>query len=342
MSAVDTDHLAAVLADHFDPKWGSRFWLDRRAALPFDPLEEVREAADLQRFGPMPIDELATRPVTDFIPQRYHDRLHTCVTSETGGTTGPPKRTAFLREEFEAAFVTPFLQAAEVRHFPKNLQWLFIGPSGPHVIGKAARACAVAMGSIDPFSVDFDPRWVRRLAPGSLARRRYMDHVIEQSGAILQTQDIGVLFATPPVLTVLGNRLPEEVRARIRGIHLGGLPGDRDFWARLCTDWFPNAVAMSGYGNSLAGVSPQLDATADGLPIYFSHGPRLILFLTPENRVGFHRIDHTVFLPNVIERDAALPATLPAGCADRGFQPIGIAAPGSPDKDAAKPVEGLY
>lgn len=342
MNDAGNAHLRNVVADHFDPDGGSAFWLERAHTLDIEPRTAIRHVGDLACLGPMPLEELATRPVTDFIPRRYHHRLHTCITAETGGTTGPPKRTAFLQEEFEAAFVTPFLRAADACAFPRQRHWLFIGPSGPHVIGKAARACAVAMGSIDPFSVDFDPRWVRRLTPGSMARNRYVEHVLEQAEAILTTQDIGVLFATPPVLAALGERLPHSLRNNVAGIHLGGLPGDARFWQRLKTEWFPNAIAMSGYGNSLAGVCPQLDATPQGLPVYFSHGPRLVLFLTEDGRVGFHRLDHTTFLPNVIERDLATPATLPPPFASFGFQSPGIADPRCMTQSEAPEPAGLY
>lgn len=138
--------LVEVVDLHFDPRWGAPYWLERAKTLGFDPRVAVRCIEDLARFGPMPTEELARRPVENFLPRKHHARLHECISSETGGTTGPPKRTLFLREEFDAAFVAPFLAAAALIGFPRNVHWLFIGPSGPHVIGKAARACATAMG----------------------------------------------------------------------------------------------------------------------------------------------------------------------------------------------------
>lgn len=342
------DRLERILETHFDPHWGARYWLERAASLEFDPRREIRSIEDLPRMGPMPIEELAERPVEDFIPRRFHDRLRDFVTSETGGTTGPPKRTAFIRSEFEEAFVTPFLRAAQILGFPRDRHWLFIGPSGPHVIGKAARACAVAMGSIDPFSVDFDPRWVRRLPQGSMARDRYLEHVLGQAQAILESQDVGVIFATPPVLEALGKRVDRARREAIEGVHLGGIAAEPGFWERLTGEWFPAATAMAGYGNSLAGMCPQLGLSADSLPDYFPLGRRLVLrVISPDastrGRVCFHRLDESCFLPNVIERDEAdsLDAP-PPGASAHGFHLPGIRDPRPAANATEAPKEGLY
>ena len=56
---------------------------------------------------------------------------------------------------------------------------------------------------MDPFSVDFDPRWAKKLADGSLARRRYLDHVTAQALDVLEREEVGVLFTTPPALAAL-------------------------------------------------------------------------------------------------------------------------------------------
>lgn len=345
MSLVE-ERLERVLATHFDPRWGSPYWLERAAGLGFDPRREVRSVADLACLGPMPLAALATRPLEDFVPRRFHGSLHEFVTAETGGTTGPPRRTAFLREEFEAAFVTPFLRAAELVGFPRGVHWLFLGPSGPHPIGKAARACAVALGSVDPFSVDLDPRWARRLAADSLARRRYLEHVLAQAEAILASQRIGVLFGTPPVLAALGERLANERRASIAGIHLGGMAAGADFWKGL-VERFPNAAVLGGYGNSLAGMCPQLGFDPGAPPEYFPHGARLVLDVeaaegSRRGRVRFHRLDESCFLPNVLERDEAEAVVAPAPARHAGFALPGLRDPRPPEASAEAKSPGLY
>ena len=344
---TQTEHLHEILTCHFDPRWGTPFWLEERTQLAFDPVAEIRSINDLNRFPAFPVDQLAARPVTDFIPLRYHDQLERFVTAETGGTTGPPKRTAYLDADFEAAFVAPFVAAAAMTGVPRRSTWLVIGPSGPHIIGKAARACARALDSIDPFSVDFDPRWIRRLAPGSMARSRYTEHLLDQAEAVLRTQEIGVLFATPPVLEALAARLPDARREAIRGIHLGGMAAGSEFRTRLAREYFPNAISLSGYGNALAGVCPELLPNPEQPPTYFAHGPRLLLGIsTPDNngrgRVLFHRLDRSAFFPKVLERDVAVVAPRPEIPGSAAFQPLGLRDPRPSEEDAGVVSAGLY
>lgn len=341
------DRLERIISTHFDPRWGAPYWIERRRELAFDPIDTVRSMEDLGLFPPFPAEELALRPVTDFIPRRYHGDWSRFITSETGGTTGRPKRSAFFDDEFKAAFVTPFVTAAGLLSFPREAPWLFVGPSGPHVIGKAAAACARAMGSMDPFSVDFDPRWARKLPGGSFARQRYLGHVTEQAMEVLTTQEIGVIFSTPPVLEALAQRLDQPRRASVRGIHLGGMAGDAAFWRKLTGEWFPNAVALAGYGNSLAGVCPQITSCTDGRPAYYPHGDRLVLEVrdTDDDGLGtvtFHRLDDHCFLPNVVERDRARRAPAPPEGASAGFVLPGICAPEPPEELTKRVAEGLY
>jgi hypothetical protein len=345
VNAVE-ERLARVLDVHFDPRWGSAFWLERAGALGFDPRREIRSVGDLARLGPAPLEALSVRPLEDFVPRHLHDTLHALVTAETGGTTGPPRRTAFLREEFEEAFVTPFLRAADLVGFPRGAHWLFLGPSGPHPIGKAARACALAMGSVDPFAVDFDPRWARRLPQGSLARRRYLEHVLEQAEAVLASQRIGVLFATPPVLTALGERMEPGRRAEIVGVHLGGMAAAPGF-AKELAGRFPNATVLGGYGNSLAGMCPEVTLAPGSPPEYFPCGARLVLEVvrdpeSPRGRVRFHRLDESGFLPNVLERDEAELVAPPARTRQAGFTLPGLRDPRPPEAAAEARNPGLY
>lgn len=338
-------HLEEILSLHFDPAWGSPYWIEQARHLPFDPRKDIRCADDLLRFPEFPLESLAARPVTDFMPRRYHDQRHHFITAETGGVTGAPKCTAYHRDDFEAAFVAPFVAAARLMGFPRGEDWLFVGPSGPHVIGKAARCCAEALGSIDPFSVDFDPRWVRRLAPGSLGRQRYLDHVLEQALRVLRVQDIGVIFSTPPVLEALGAHMPPALRHRILGIHLGGMAAPEGFWERLAEN-FPNAVALAGYGNSLAGVCPEIAARDHNGPVYVAHGARLLVGVKcapgeSRGRVFFHRLDRAAFLPHVVEGDEAAMVHHRDGAA-LGFQAAGLQDPRPAAQLVATRQEGLY
>jgi hypothetical protein len=180
-----------------------------------------------------------------------------------------------------------------------------------------------------------------------MARRRYLEHVLEQAEAVLATQRIGVLFGTPPVLEPLGERLPLDIRQRIVGVHLGGLPSTSAFLENLATRWFPNARVMGGYGNSLAGVCPEVEIRPGRPPEYFPYGTRLVLGVdasTPGacGPVRFHRLDQSAFLPNVIERDEAVAVAPPPEALALGFVLCGLRDP-KPAPAAVKPPSGgLY
>jgi hypothetical protein len=266
--------LRELLRLHFHPRHGSRYWLARQDRLDLDVRDRVRSLEDLWLLGPTPLEDLRHYSVRDFIPQAFHDWLDEFIIGETAGTSGGPCATAYRADEFQEAFVAPFLQVAEATGFPRGEAWLWVGPSGPHIIGKVVRELARQTGSLDPFSVDFDPRWAKRLAEGSLAQRRYLDHVIDQALDILRREEVGVLFITPPALGALQQKMSDRQREAIHGIHYGGL----SMTAEMVNDFraaFPRAVHLAGYGNTLCGVLMEAEDGPRQALDYFPLGDRL-------------------------------------------------------------------
>lgn len=325
-SALD-QHLRAVLATHFDPVHGSPYWLARERALGFDVREGVRCVADLARLGPFDLDDLNRHPVEHFLPRGVRD-AGGLVFAETGGTSGEPRPIAYSRDDFHAAFVEPFIATLDAGLLPGGGRWLWLGPSGPHVIGRAAQCIARLTTGSDAFSVDFDPRWYRRLAPGSLARTRYLEHLLEQALRIVGRQDVRYLFCTPVVLAALAGRMDAAARARVRLVYLGGMPLAPDAM-RAIGAAFTGARCLAGYGNTLFGVTHQPRWLAAGDPAlaapprYLPASVRLVVRVVPpgdapaalrlagraapgvRGQVVMHRLDASGFLPNVMERDAA-------------------------------------
>jgi hypothetical protein len=312
------DRLRAVLDLHFHPAHGSRYWLGRQVELGWDVRDRVRTADDLWLLGPMSLADLRRFPIRDFVPQAFHRRLSRFVVGETAGTSSEPRATAYRADEFQAAFVTPFLRVARATGFPRRVPWLWVGPSGPHVIGKAVRELAWRTGCMDPFSVDFDPRWAKRLADGSVARQRYLDHVTDQAVDVLTREEVGVLFSTPPALTALARRMTDRQREAIRGVHYGGLP----MAAETVNEFraaFPNAVHLAGYGNTLFGVVMEVADGPRAALDYFPLSDRVRFHVADPSpgwppkpvgsgrrgRVIFHRLDEGCLLAGVVERDEA-------------------------------------
>jgi hypothetical protein len=356
--ASAADRLQSILELHFHPRHGSSYWLRRQSKLGWNVVDRVRSVEDLWLLGAMPMDDLRRFSVREFIPRCFHNRWHEFIVGETAGTSGSPAATAYRTDEFEAAFVEPFLRVAQHCRFPRALPWLWVGPSGPHVIGKAVRMLAQRTGSCDPFSVDFDPRWAKKLAPGSMGRSRYLDHVTEQALEVLRREEIGVLFSTPPALSALAQRMSDAQREAIRGVHYGGMsiaPESMNEFRLM----FPNAVHLAGFGNTLFGVLMEISDRPRQTMDYFSLSDRVLFDVIDWNdrieagelrssgrgqcgRVMFHRLDESCLLIGVVERDEAERVRPPAHALSLGVHGDGLRDPAPPAGLNGKLRLGIY
>jgi hypothetical protein len=325
--ARTAERLRELLALHFDLEHGSAYWLRRQEKLGWSVSDRIRMQDDLWLLGPTPLADLRRFPLRDFIPRTLHGRWNRFVIGETAGTSGEPGATAYREDEFQSAFITPFLEVAGATCFPRGEPWLWIGPSGPHLIGKAVRELARQTGSMDPFSVDFDPRWAKKLPDESLARRRYLAHVIDQALDVLEREAVGVLFTTPPALAALAERMSARQREAIHGVHYGGLSLQPETVNQFRAA-FPEAVHLAGYGNTLFGVVMEATDRPRQALDYFPAAERLRFHLVEAGadepsrawpprevaygscgRVLFHRLDKSCLLINVLERDQAVRIT---------------------------------
>jgi hypothetical protein len=353
---IPDERLRELLARHFHPRHGSSYWLRRQEALEWEVGDRIRCLDDLWLLGPTPLEDLRRFPIRDFIPQAFHAQLERFVVGETAGTSGWPKATAYREDEFHEAFIEPFVRVAGATGFPQGLPWLWVGPSGPHIIGKVVRELARQMGSMDPFSVDFDPRWAKRLANGSLARQRYLEHVTGQALDVLEREEVGVLFITPPALAALSRAMSDRQREAIRAVHYGGV----SLSAQEINDFraaFPQAVHLAGYGNTLFGVVMEVADTPRQALDYFPLGERLRFSLVgaedrdwpprlvpmgESGKLVFDRLDESCLLVGVIERDEAERIPLSEAARDLGGTAPGLRNPRPPAALAGRLQVGLY
>lgn len=315
-----------IISIHFDPFNGSQYWLQREKMLGINANRDILSLDDLHILGPMEEEDLRRYPLEHFIPTIYLENKEELILGETAGTTGLPKVTAYLKNEFYMTFVEWFRYIAVHRGFPCAANWLWVGPSGPHIIGKAVGPVAQSMGSMDPFSIDMDPRWVKKLKPDSLGYKRYLDHIIGQALDILNRQHIEVIYSTPPLLLKLAESMNFKQRMQMRGIHYGGVAIGQEHLKRFKTDLFPNAVHIAGYGNTLFGLCMEITESQNGDLNYYPPGPRMVVQVVStkygiqpdKNRlthvveygengqVVCHRFDESFFIPNMFERDEAI------------------------------------
>ena len=354
--------LPSVVSRHFDPGHGSQYWLNKEKELGIDAKKEIKVFDDLKILGPMCEDDLRRYPIEHFIPKLFLDQKSDLILGETAGTTGRPKVTAYRKEEFNAIFVDWFAFIAGKRDFPTGGNWIWIGPSGPHIIGKAVGPVANKMGAMDPFSIDFDPRWAKKMQPESIGSKRYLEHVLEQSMDIIETQEIDVLYTTPPVLAALALRMSEQKRMAIKGVHYGGISIGKDALKRFKEENFPNAVHISGYGNTLFGLCLEIEASSIYDLDYFPLGPRMIVQVVEtdngnvpsserlskvvnyeeEGQVVFHRLDESFFIPNMFERDRAVRIPPTSTAIEYGITQDGVRNPSLLENSKQVVKTGLY
>jgi len=350
--------LGNIVRIHFDKDNGAPYWLDRQKEIGLDIPKSIRCVEDLSILGPIDEQALAARPVEDFIPRIFRQEKN-YILAETAGTLGKPKFAIHREDEFHSAFITPFVQAAQRVSFPTNCHWFFVGPTGPHVIGRAARACARQMDAGDVFTLDFDPRWAKKLPGGSFAAQRYLEHIEAQALRVIEVQNIGVLFSTPAVLSSLADKMDIAKRLAIEGIHLGGMSASTEFMDKM-SEFFPNAVVLSGYGNTLFGMMPHLCYDRQTGFDYFPHGHRLIVKVIPvvsdceamdisscveygrRGQLVVHRLDEMQFIANFVERDTAIRLRPNPDAAAEGFVLDGIRDPQPIINEKTKPSIGLY
>jgi len=147
-----------VIAWHFDPETGCPFWLDFAKNLSWDPRKEIQTYDDLARFGFFQDEWLRGGPVRRWVPKGYADRP--VYTFETGGSTGVPKSRINI-EDFRLDYEA-FSETLPEEFFPRNSDWLSLGPTGPRRLRLAVEHLAQHRGGIC-FMVDLDPRWVIKL-----------------------------------------------------------------------------------------------------------------------------------------------------------------------------------
>ena len=351
--------LREVLLVHFDKDYGTPYWLRREKELCISVMDEIRRVDDLKVLGPMVAEDLVTLSLEEFLPRTYLKKKAQLIIGETGGTTGRIKTTAYSDDEFTYAFVDFLKYVFDRRGFPGGLNWLYLGPSGPHIMFKNAQNLARALGSLEPFSVDFDPRWIKKMEKGSFGFERYKDHVLAQAERIFNVQEIGLMFTTPVMALMLGERLAPAKRQKVGGMHLGGMTLTRNDYQKI-REFYPNAVIVPGYGNTLFGVALEFSAAPDDSVNYYPPGPRLILKVIPKNglpdgqriskevalgekgQIMFHRLDKCFFIPNMVERDEAERIPPNREWEKWGFYLDGVKDPGPLSWSGSGLDRGLY
>jgi phenylacetate-coenzyme A ligase PaaK-like adenylate-forming protein len=319
-------YLQVAVRWHFGAKTGSRYWLRRAKTLDFNPLADVKTFEDLALF-PNTVDELREVPVRDLVPTGYGTNPPTPAVFESGGTTGAPKRVIFLPdwdEQVVAWHAADLLEEPRLRH--SGL--LMVGPTGPHLIGNLQRRLGALLDSV-LFTIDLDPRWVKKLVARGAAEEAaaYVDHIVDQAGFILRTQDVTLMTTTPPLLQAIARHddLVDVINEKVARIQVGGAHLDEDTRAILRVI-FPNVKLYNVYGSTmiLGGTTNRPASSEDDPVIHDGQSPYITFSVIDpatgrpvpygeRGQVVMNHISKSMFLPNNLERDTAIRVPGPAG-----------------------------
>ncbi|MFL6056609.1 MAG: AMP-binding protein [Actinoallomurus sp.] len=345
------EFVRAAMEWHFNPETGSAYWLRRAKTLGFDPRTDVKGFEDLARF-PNIINELRDVRVEDLIPRGYGPNPDVVGVYESGGTTGAPKRVVVLRDWWErhVAWMSAGLDAAG---FPRDVNWLAVMPSGPHIAGALGLYQARDRGGIR-FTVDLDPRWVKKLiAAGKGAEaERYADHLVEQAAFVLRTQDVGVLMTTPPLLKRMAgdDDMVDLINEKVQGVVWGGAHMDADTRDLYHTEVFPEIKIRGTYGSTMMlGGSNERPETTDDRYISDPPAPYVTFRVVDPDTgrtVGYgergqvvvNHVSKNMLLPNNLERDLATRVEPPEGQAGDSVADV---APVTRFENEAV-IEGVY
>ena len=318
-------HAYEIIQWHFHESTGSPFWLEKKAGLNFDPLTDVKNFYDIQKFPLFEDEWLRGGPINRWVPKGLAGKP--VYVFETGGTTGIPKSRMVIedhRTDYEI-----FSETLPDKYFPKGANWLMLGPSGPRRLRLAVEHLCQYRGGIC-FCIDLDPRWVVKLIKKGWMEHleEYKKHCIDQVLTILSAgHEIKCMFATPKLLEGLCNALEAQGKTfqdtGITGIFSGGTEFTPQ-WTRFCVEeYFGGPPEESGiymtptYGNTLMGLACSKPVTAeDGYKIsYYAPQPRavteVVSFEDPHQVVGYGEtgrvklttLTKELFVPGFQERD---------------------------------------
>jgi thienamycin biosynthesis protein ThnN len=355
------EHIQRIVRSHFNPQHGTPYWLDWAQHLGLDPIREVNTFADarrLLRFADKDDEakfERASRcePLENFIPKWVRESGRWIWVSETGGTTGLPKRGCWDATYWDQvmAFSDHFMDAYGV---PRKANWMFIGPTGPHTTGRLVISFAERRGGFC-FSIDLDPRIVKIFIREGQhdAADRYIKHIWDQVAAVVRYQRIEVLFCTSKLLELLPEYIDPSAFRSLKAVLHAGTTMTPDTQHLLRTEVFHGIPIIGIYGTSTTGISFQAppESAEDDSVTYIPSSPYIILDPVDETGapvphgqegdVMTWRLTEDSLIPGFTERDRAI-RVKPYGPWGQLCPWDWIRDPYSPQFTVSGEVEGVY
>jgi thienamycin biosynthesis protein ThnN len=359
---VTDDDVVRCVRAHLHPDTGSPYWLERDRALGVNAYETItglqdarhlvglRDDADHARYE----EAARRRPIEDFLPQPIRLMRDRLWVSQTGGTTGLPKHGTWCGSYWDdtIAFSDRML---ELHGVPRDENWLYIGPMGPHTTGRLVVSIAEHRGG-SCFTIDLDPRIVKIFGEEGMqqAYDRYVQHIWDQVAAILESQQVGVLFCTSRLLEMLPSQAAlATLRGSLRGIVHAGTTMTPESHELLRESVFPGIPIVGMYGTSTTAISYQKPFEPDDRysVVYIPSSPHVLLEIVDddgnqveanaEGQVKVWRFTADQMIPGFVERDRAV-RIAPYGAVAADYPWPWLGDPYSPEFTTYGKVEGVY
>ncbi len=361
LSSLSDVYVQQITRIHLDPASGTRYWLDRDRRLGANAFRNVTTFEDLKRLVAFRDAEDQAQfehdarysPLEMFIPDSILASGRTIWASQTGGTTGAPKYGNWDSVYWEQVltFSDEFL---DLHGVPRNENWLFVGPTGPHTTGRLVISMAERRGG-RCFSIDLDPRIVKIFGTERMgdAHDRYIRHIWEQTEHIIRSQNIGVMFCTSRLLEMLPEHVDIRLFSKLLAVVHAGTTMERDTNRLLREEIFPGIPIVGIYGTSTTGISfqktPELED--DYRVIYIPSSPFICLEIVNdegelvgygnEGNVSTYRLTADSLIPGFWERDRATRVRPFGQWADR-YPWAWVGEIYSPEFTVQGKVEGVY
>ena len=224
--------------------------------------------------------------------------------AETGGTTGPPKKTVYLTDttyevtqlidpyDIETPFYNVLIreQYEVMQDFkiPAGLNWLAIVPTGPHAIGKWSQLRWERDFVNLMFMIDLDPRFVKKaMMTDPKIGGMYVQHLKDQVENIVKQEFplINGIFTTGVLLEQMYPLVEQlATRGNLKAIMHGGTPMPEETFRILTEDL--KLPVMGFYGQSLFGTLFQ-SPDVEGYNIdYYPHRWRTQPSQRPQGRTA--------------------------------------------------------
>lgn len=309
-----SEHIQRAIDFHFSSETGTDFWIEKSKSFDFR-LSEVRTRADLLRF-PDVSSEWRTVPVAALVPRAMRRNGIRPSVFESGGTTGAPKR-IIDAVQWEKTSVWMAERLRKLGAPVDDGGMMLLGPTGPHVVGYSNAIMARQLG-LELFCIDLDPRFVRSAIQGGHPEvaELYIEHVVRQAQWILESQDVRLVYLTPPIFAALAMHpeVAELFRDKVRFAVWGSTSMNPDT-LELLREVFPDTQIVGGYGNTMMGSALELSEPEYELPTFQAYFPYTAWSVLDEQRepvgygerglIAIHVLTPEVFLPVSYERDEA-------------------------------------